>query len=238
MKENNILLGIAILGLIAAVLAMPFYQSQTERSILSVSGNAQIEAMPDKAEIYISVNTEGLRANEVQDSNSAISSGVIDALIGAGLLRENIETSSYNLYEKTEWDLKEQKYVDNGYALSHMLKITTTYVDDTGKLADTAVNAGANAVNSISFGLTKKMEKEARDDAMSKATILAREKAQTLAMASGIKLGKLINVEESNFYYTPFDYPMTRAGAEKLDAQILPQKVTISGSVSMRFEIA
>ncbi len=237
MKENNILLGIAIVGLILAALFVPFYQ-QAERNVLSVSGNAQIEAAPDKAEVYVSVNTKGLTAREAQDSNSAISSGVIDALASAGIPRTDIETTNYNLYKNMNWEPDQQKYVDSGYALSHTLKVTTMQVENAGRLADIAVGAGANGVERVSFGLTKEKEKEARDQAMEKAAMLAREKAATLAQTSGIRLGRLISVEESNFYYVPFDFAVSKAAGERLDAQILPEKVSISGSVSMRFEIA
>jgi len=71
-----------------------------------------------------------------------------------------------------------------------------------------------------------------------KTAMLAKEKAETLAQTSGIRLGRLISVEESNFYHVPFDFAVSKAAGERLDIQILPEKVSISGSVSMRFEIA
>ena len=214
--------------------------STDTRNTLSVSGNAQITVSPDEAYVYISVITNATTAKAAQDENRKTANDVIAALKQLGITGDNIETTTYNLQKLTEWVDKEGKSVDNGYTLTHTLKVTTGDVEGVGKLVDAAVGAGANGVEQIDFGLTKASEKNVRDQALLNATTVAREKAERMAQAAGVKLVKVINVYESNYYYTPFEYNVRSNAADYAAAapsQITPQKVDVSSSVQVIYEI-
>jgi|SRR3989338_8505470 len=241
---------IIILGLIIALIVISINNKPIvnvgegagiQKDTLSVAGNAELTVAPDQAVLYISILTEGDTAKKAQDSNKAISNKVIDALKKAGIKNEDIETDNYYLYKKTEWEPKLEKVVDKGYELRHTLKVTTTKIDGVGSLVDTAVNTGANGVDRISFGLTKETEKEVRAQALEKASLAAKEKAKSITSTLGLKLGKITSIQESNFYYTPYEYAPRAAGMEKLaveETQIQPQKVVVTSNINLVFEIS
>ena len=210
---------------------------------MSVSGTAELTVAPDQGIVYVDVLTDGKTAKEAQDKNKGIANNVIDAIQKTGVTGDNIETSNYYLYKKTDWDPKTGKEIDAGYQLTHTLKVTTTNLEGLGAMVDAAIAAGANGVNRITFGLTKNTEKQVRDLALSKATQAAQDKAESIAKNLGVKLVKVSSVYESNFYYTPYDYmPNYRneMGAAAVDAssQISPQKVDVTSSISVSYEIA
>jgi len=214
-----------------------------QHNTLSVSGSSQITVAPDRAIAYVSIVTEDKKvAKNAQDKNRDISNAVINALKAWGVNASDIETETYSLEKIQEWESVKNKYVDNGYRLTHTLKVTTGKINDMGSLVDLCVNAGANGIDRITFDLSKESEKNARDAALIKATQVAVEKGQNLASTAGVKLGKVMSVYEQNYYYTPFEFNTKNAmGSSDAGApaptSISPQKVEVSSSVQLVFEI-
>lgn len=248
MKEkHNMLTMVIIIGLIIALIIVSLSNrpvvnvgegAGVQKDTLSVSGNAELTVEPDQAVLYVTVLTEGKTAKEAQDQNKANANSVIRALILQGISDKDIETSTYNLRKKTEWDPVTRKNVDKGYMLTHTLKVTTTKIDKAGNLVDTAINAGANGVDMISFGLTKETEKKVRAEALEKASEAAKEKAESIAKSLNLRLGKITSIQESNVYYASYDYAPKAVGIEMAgETQIQPQKVDVTSSISLVFEI-
>ncbi len=250
MKEKHHLLPtIIIVGLIIALIVVSINNKPVvnvgegagvKQDTLSVAGNAELTVEPDKAELYVTILTEGKTAKEAQDENKAKANKVINALRRQGITDKNIETYYYNLRKKTEWDPVSRKNVDKGYMLTHTLKVTSTNIDKAGKLVDTAIDAGANGVDRISFGLTDETEKKVRAEALKKASENAKEKAESITTSLNIKLGKITSIQESNVYYTPFEYAPRAAGVEMAIAEetpIQPQKVEVRSNINLVFEI-
>jgi len=235
---------ITIIGLIIALIVVSIGNKNTgiepTKNTLSVSGNAELTVAPDQAILYVTILTEGSTAKEAQDENKVTANKVIDVLKKSGIKNEDIETDNYYLAKKTEWDPALQKVVDKGYMLTHTLKVTTTKIDKAGNLVGSAVNAGANGVERISFGLTKETEKKVRDEALMKASENAKGKAESITKALGVRLGKISSIQESNFYYTPYEYARA-SGLEKAvmaeEIQIQPQKVEVMSNINLIFEI-
>ena len=138
-----------------------------------------------------------------------------------------------------EWNMTLQKNVDLGYHQVHTLKLTTGDVEGVGRIVDAAIAAGANGVESVSFGLRKGTEKKVRDEALVKAAGVAKEKASLLSEAAGIRLGRVVNLDES-FYYAPIAANVRSNALADYGApsNIAPQKVDVSSSVHMVYEIA
>jgi uncharacterized protein len=233
---------VAIIGLVLVSSFVVLGPADKVEESLSVSGSAELTVAPDKAEIYLNVITLTPTASQSQVDNKAISTKVIEALKQAGVKETDIETSNYYLNKKQDWNPEKQDNEDKGYELIHTIKVTTTSVDSAGELVDQAIAAGANGVERVSFGLTKELEKQVRADALSKATVAAKEKAANIAQASGVRLGKITSIQESNFYYLPFEANVRNAygeGANDMAGSsiISPQKVEVTSSIQMAFEI-
>jgi uncharacterized protein YggE len=239
--KTNIIALVAIIGLVL-VSSMVILKPADEQKSLSVSGTSELTVSPDKAEIYLNVVTLALTASQTQEDNKAISTKVIAALKQAGVKETDIETSNYYLNKKQDWNPEKLENEDKGYELIHTIKVTTTEVESAGTLVDNAVTAGANGVERVSFGLTKELEKQVKANALSKATVAAKEKAQNIAQASGVTLGKITSIQESNFYYMPYEANVRNAygeGANDMAGSsiISPQKVEVTSSIQMSFEM-
>lgn len=213
-----------------------------EVNAISVSGESQIEVMPDKAEVYASIVTNSTSAKEAKDEAAEIFSRVKSALLKAGIKAENIESNSYAITPIYEWNDIFKRSDFKGYQVTHTIKVTTTEINTTGDIIDAAVNSGANQVNQIVFDLSKELEKDIYHEALTEAASLAKTKAASIADALGVKLGKIKTVTESSGYYTPYVNSYRSdisSGAEMSYAksEISPQKVTVTGRISVSYYI-
>lgn len=231
---------LTIIAVILYIRPITLSTSDAMRNTLTVSGNSDISVAPDQAIVYVSIVTEDADAKQAQQGNTVLSNAVTDALKAWGISPSDIETDAYSLSRIQEWDPEKNRYIDGNYRLTHTLKVTTTLIDRIGELVDVAVNAGANNVNNVVFSLTKETERQVRDQALSKAAEVARQKGQLLASSSGATLGKVTIIEEQSFYYTPFEYNVrmdSGAGPTAAPTQISPEKVEVTSSVKLVFEL-
>ncbi|MFH0875633.1 MAG: SIMPL domain-containing protein [archaeon] len=237
--EKSIVSFAAIIGLVAIVLVLIMQKPELNVPTISVSGTSELTVSPDKAELYLTILTEGTTADVTQANNSKLSDAVIAALQSAGIAKKDIETSNYYLAKRQEWDNKEEKMVDKGYMLTHTLKVTTIDIENVGKYVDTAITAGANGVERIEFGLTKETEKTVKANALALATVAAKEKAASIAKTAGVTLGKITSITESNFYYTPYSVNAGGNYAKDMMAEsiIPPQKVDVTTSITLAYEL-
>lgn len=249
MESKNIIVIILVIGLVvtSAILAINMKSNTTvvaggteqQRNTVSVSGDGKVSTQPDKAEVYVRITTDGTTATIAKDANTQTSDKVISALNAAGVKKSDIETNYYYLNKKQEWDSNLQKYIDKGYEVNNVLKVTTKNLDNTGNIIDTSVNAGANGIDSVSFGLTDEKEKEVSGEALKMASINAEGKASAIADSVGLSLGKIVTVSESNFYYAPYvtsNVMYEKAGGAAAP-EILPQTLDVTASVTIVYGI-
>ena len=64
---------------------------------ITVSASSSTQVVPDKARITVAVSTQAATAEECQQANAQDVNAVIDALLAAGVLEENIQTEWANL---------------------------------------------------------------------------------------------------------------------------------------------
>lgn len=207
---------------------------------VSVQGDAERSVSPDKAEIFLGVNTNHSSAENAQNENSRITTAVVEALKREGIAAADIETLNYNLYPNYVYDPNTGEQQQKGYVVQNTIKITTTDFTKVGKLLQVSVDAGANQIQSVQFSLTKTRENEIKKEVLAEATSSAREKAEAIAEGLGAKLGSLKRVSESNVYFTPYFYDRAIGVAEaKVGAvpPISPQKATVTASVTVVYEI-
>ena len=251
MEKGNYLTTILVVGLVivAIILASNIKTSgaQEEKNKLSVSGTSTLTVDPNKAEIYVKVVTLEKTAQESKNKNSQISSNVIKALKKEGVKDKDIETSQFSIYPKyeyeevTEVNLRKSNQILIGYEVVNVLKVTTQDLEKVGRLIDAAVDAGANDIERITFGLTKEREKDIKQQAMVLASNDAKEKAVALATNSGVALLKPVSISESSFYYQPFEFRgalMEKAAPSAAETVINPQKLDVSASIQLVYEIS
>lgn len=239
--KKDCLAKISVIALAIALIVLAFnFNTETTDDTISVSGMAEIEVVSNEAQIRFGIETLAKDSVTAEEQNSEKSNKVmaeLENLVG----KENIETVSYNIYEDREWDYVTQKYTDNGYRATHVIKVTTTDLEEVGTIIQSGITAGATTLNGVTFGLTKEKEKELRDQALENAVEVAYEKADSIANAANVKLGSVVSVTENNYYYSPYEYANVRMDSMEMAkgaaAEIAPQKLSISSSVNVAYEI-
>lgn len=244
MKKLTMVLAIMSLLVLAACQPSQVVVTQEgqQTNVITVSGMSEFEVEPDEVEIRVGIESKSQNAQEAQNMNRETSNKVMNALLGMGIRKDEIETYNYNVHRIQEWDRELERTVDRGYRVTNAFKITTDRLEDAGRIVDAAVQAGANNVEGINFMLSDDAHEEARTEALKLAASNARGKAQALASGLGVPLGNLVAVSETQFDV----YPVARmamaedammAGGAMAPTPVSPQSVQVSARVSVKYGI-
>lgn len=169
--------------------------TQTKGDPFVVTGEGKVFVTPDIAKITVGVQESGASLKTVQDNLNKKSAAITDAVKNLGVKKEDIKTTSYNLYPQYDYQNSPNRLT--GYQVSTTYEITIKDFDKINDLIVIATGAGANMEGGINFEINEVTKKEKLQEARSLAAVDAKEKAQGLASAAGINLGKVINISES-----------------------------------------
>lgn len=226
------------LCLILAMLAVTL-PAFAEDATISVNGAATVYLEADLAELNIGVRLKNDDLTAAQAECAVKISAVRKALENAGVEAKDIATAEFSIYSYMDTSISgEEKQV---YQVNHMLNITVRDISGVGSLIDLAVQAGANAVNSISF--TSSEAKKAYEQAMKNAVEDGKAKAQILCEAAGVTLGSIRNISFTSNQYGDISNSRSfkmAGGAEFEESaatEIQSGSVAVSASVMLVFEI-
>ena len=227
---------LALIGVYAFFQLVP-----TAGSTVTVQGISQIKAVPDLVSVYINVETNGTTSKEANDQNSVIVDNIITALVKQGFERKEIVTQSFNIYPWQEWN--GDSYADKRFRAVHSLKVelSTQETSKIGDVIDASVDNGA-AISYINFELTQAKQNEYKAEALKQATEDARLKAEGMAEGLGKKLGRVVSISSSDFYYQPLRmYDQVTVGnaaeAKSATTSIQPGEQDINAQVSVVYKI-
>lgn len=227
---------LSVLALSAALaLPLPALAEDDLTPMITVTGTGTVEAAPDLATLSIGVTTQGETAAESLGANSAALEAVMARLAAAGLEGRDMQTSNLSL--NPNWTGYESSSLTGptiaGYTANNMLTIRVRQLDLLGAVLDAAVADGANTLNGLSFGLIEPGPK--LDEARREAVADARARAELLAEAAGVKLGKVISISETGFASDPV--PMFRAEASAAPVPVAGGELGLTASVTILYSI-
>lgn len=206
---------------------------------LTVSGMGFVEVPADQVTIQVSVVSEAKTAVEALAQNQERVAAMLGALKGLGLTEEEVTTSHFTISPMFGAATGFRQGPITGYSVQNAVSVRTLKLDLAGKTIQAAVNAGANNVDFVSFGLSGD---QGRDEAIARAAQHARRDAQTLAKASGVTLGRVRAVALGGGE-RPF--PMVQMARMEFDASgmggaapsLTPGSVRVQATVTMEFDI-
>lgn len=214
---------------------------QNDRT-LYVRGEAEISVAPDIAYVTLGVESQGPTAEAAQKQNSRSMSTVVDAITRSGIAREDLQTYGYNLFPVRTYDKAAGHDKLTGYRASNLIRVTVRHLDSVGKLIDQTVKAGATNVEGISFSVADKTQWE--NQAIEQAIARARAKAEVMAKASGVSLGRPTLVSDASVdVQPPVLYGQMKAAAFLAGSQdtastpVEAGKIKVTATVQMAFEI-
>ena len=162
------------------------------------------------------------------------------ALIDKDVKEENINTDFINIYPLYDYSGDQEQL--SAYNASSTLAIKVTDMESVGALIDVCFAAGANTLNGISFSASD--TEEAKTEAMKKAVADAKNKAEILAEASGLKITRIENITEGGVYSYQNNIGNVYARgmddvveeADDTGTVVQSAKLIVSASVSITFE--
>ena len=223
--------------LVVAVLAGCGAQQPLENTpVITATGIGKITTEPDTVEMRFTVATEG-KDNNVQGNNAAKTQKIIDALVVAGLSKDEMETNNVNFYPLRRWD-KDKGDQITGYRAENTLVIKTKKIEQAGTFIDTAVQDGAEMAGSLSFFLSDEGKENLLDQAIEKAVADARKQAEAAAKAAGIELVRIKHIDVlKNNGAGPVLYDTRLKLEAAAPTPILPADAEYSVQVNVSYEI-
>ena len=179
--------------LAGGLLSVPALAQVAPIATISVSGEAQISAPPDLAQIDAGVSTEAKTAREASEANNAAMGRVLLALKGAGIEEKDFQTSRLSLQPQYAPNRSGPNAVV-GYRAGNRVTIRLRDVTKVASTIDILVGAGANELGGISFMVSA--ASKLLDDAREQAIADARRKAEIYAKAAGVTLGSPVSISE------------------------------------------
>ncbi len=200
---------------------------------ISTSGAGEASVTPDRATIYVAVQTRAPTASAAGADNARRVRAVMDTLRAIGLAGNEIETASYNVSP-------EMSYATTGsqpprvvaYTVTNSLLVRLRRLDDVGRVIDAALAKGANEISSLQFSSSK--ADSVRSIALAAAVADARAQAEAMARAAGGSLGTLIELS-TTVPIRPMPMVQTFAARAAAATPITPGEQTINAMVTGRW---
>src|SRR3984893_3759377 len=156
-------------------------------------GNATVPVKPDKATIQFSVVTTASTASDAANQNATVVTAVLAALGTVLGPNPNIQTLSYSLNPNYNYPQNGQPVL-TGYTASNTVQVILTDVSLMGQVIDTGIQAGANRVQGLQFGLQD--DQPSRAQALKMATAQAKTNADAMASGLGQHTGAAIAIQQ------------------------------------------
>jgi uncharacterized protein YggE len=205
-----------------------------------VSGEGRVVAVPDVAILRLGIEAQGATVAESQDQAREAMDKVMKALQDEGVAEKDIQTQYFNINRISRLDNEEDKEVITGYRVTNMVTAKIRDVAKAGDVIDAVAAAGGDytRIDSIGFTVddTSEYYKEAREQAVSDA----EAKAQQLADAAGVKLGRPLYITESSYVPGPIyrqDMIAKAEGAPAVETAISPGEMEITLNVQISYTI-
>jgi hypothetical protein len=225
-------------ALALAVALAPYAPTHAQTATLTVTGQGSASAPPDMAVVRAGVETDGATAAEALAANSALAARIIETLKAAGVAPGDIQTSGLAVqpvYRDPPRPLPQEAPEVAGYRVFNAVTVTIRDLGGMGAAIDAVVRAGANRIDSVSFGLSddSALADAARRDAVADAS----RAASALAEAARVRLVRVLSIADGGG-----NGPRPVAGmlfrAEAAAVPVEAGESAIQASVTMVWEIA
>ena len=209
--------------------------AQTPAQVVS-HGEGIVSAKPDQVRISIGVTTQAATANEAGAENAKQSSAVITELkkqLGAAA---EFQTMNYSLHPTYRTQRDGGKPTIAGYQANNTVEVKLNDVALAGKTIDAATRSGANQIQGVNFSMRD--EQKLRAEALAKAATQARANVQALAGAVGLRMVRLLKVEDGEpIRVIPMRMEMMRA-QDSAQTPVEPGEIQVRATVTITAEVA
>jgi uncharacterized protein len=226
---------------------------------ITVSGQGEAKAAPDIARANLGVEVRAETAEQATADVNNRMAAVIAVLKQAGVADKDLRTSNLSIgfeqehqppvvvmpaptaargkaAEAAPQPAPEPTTVRGHYRATNMVEATIRDMNAIGRLLKLATDAGANNVWGIQFEIED--PQPLRVQARTQAFERAKQNAQELARLSGVKLGKLVSLSESDGGgYVPMMKSVANEMRQSADAPVEKGEITVNHQVQLLFAL-
>lgn len=183
-------------------------------STIRVKGTATATATPDAVDVQLDVKARDKDYATAMKQLEARVTALKDAITRAGVQRDTIRTSYFNVDAETDYADGQRTFL--GYAGTHRLE---TRVDFDRPLLNAILSAAAEsgAEPGARLNFVVRDESGLRDEALRQAVASATRTAELLANAAGTALGALRDIAYGEFHREPGSLNMSLDRVPQID---------------------
>lgn len=163
---------------------------------IAVSGMAEQEVAPDMAYIDVGINVRADDAETARTQEAQIASQIRRALLGLAITDNDLQNTSYYLYQEYKVDRNGVRTADK-YVLDSSIKVTVKDLDKLSQVIDNVVEAGATNISNITYALST--QNIIQRQLLATAVENARDKAAVVANAGSRTLGNMLSADINSF---------------------------------------
>ncbi|MCV7154213.1 SIMPL domain-containing protein [Mycolicibacterium pyrenivorans] len=232
------LIAFAAAGIAAAALtscdsqAGPTLTPDADTRQVTVVGAGQVQGTPDTLTVNASMEFLAPDATAAMNQTNDRQRAVIDALVAAGIERNDLATTQADLQPQYDSDSTSI----SAYRATNSINVTIRDLDLASDAIGLIVSTGGNAtrINSISYSIED--DSQLVRDARARAFEDAKDRAGQYAQLSGLNLGKVISISESAGPTPP--QPMQAPRAMEAAVPLEPGQQTVGFSVTVIWELS
>ena len=246
-----------VLALVAGSSPATAQQRPEREPTIQVSGFAKVTTKPDIATLSYSVNGEGKTADAASGALAAKQKAIVAGLKGLLGRETDLSSADVTIVETRAAECNAQGGYNNRMQLSEGVCAITGYVaslngtgrtaavDKAGTAVGLAARLGARDARVQGFALRDPGEAQRR--ATTAAIANARTKAEAMAAGAGVKLGRLVSLNDQSgtndivvtgAYASEFAPPPAPPPPAPVEIAISPQPIETSARVFAQFAIA
>ncbi len=167
---------------------------------ITVVGQGSVRLEPDVATVSVGLETMGETVGEAVEANGVKMEAILASLEGVGIAQQDIQTTNFSV----QLDYSPEPMPRAGgtgsdepqpqYRVSNMVNVTIRDLDQVSETLDAVIEAGANNIWGVNFGLEDSTDAQA--NARAKAVEDAQARAESLAELGGVELGPVMSMSE------------------------------------------
>lgn len=167
-----------------------------EPNTIAVSGMAEQDVAPDMAYIDVGINVRADDAETARTQEAQIASQIRRALLGLAITDNDLQNTSYYLYQEYKVERNGVRTADK-YVLDSSIKVTVKDLDKLSQVIDNVVEAGATNISNITYALST--QNIIQRQLLATAVKNARDKAAVVANAGSRTLGNMLSADINSF---------------------------------------
>jgi hypothetical protein len=233
LKPATLLAAASALMLPAAAFAAPQVNLAPTGPVVELSIYESIEAAPDLATIGAGVTTTEPTATAAMRRNAEEMTKVIARIKALGIAEKDIQTTGVAL--GPQYDYQNGGPVFRGYQANNRVSVILRKIDDTGRVLDALVEAGATDIGGPNFAIADDtaLKEQARKAAVARGAAQARAYAAMLGYTDIRVLAVSENIEGT----VPLYVAAKTVALEATATPIQPGQIATGVSITITYEL-